>query len=80
MTGPLVTAYAVFHVVPIAIVVIALTAWFERPLILFGVVAVAASRAAGIPPACRAADGTLDYTRPSGARIGASRLNPRTAA
>jgi hypothetical protein len=39
--GTLVAAYAFFDVIPIAIVVVALTAWFERPLILGVVVAIA---------------------------------------
>lgn len=39
--GALVTAYAFFDVIPIAIVVIVLTAWFEHPLVLFVVVAIA---------------------------------------
>lgn len=39
--GTLIAAYAVFDVIPIAVVVIGLTAWFERPPILFGITAVA---------------------------------------
>jgi hypothetical protein len=41
LIGTLIAFYAFFDVIPIAVVVIALTAWFERPLILFGITAVA---------------------------------------
>jgi hypothetical protein len=40
LIGGLVGFYAFFDVIPIALVVIGLTAWFERPLILFAVTAV----------------------------------------
>lgn len=39
--GALVAGYAFFDVVPIAVVVVGLTAWFERPLILFVITAIA---------------------------------------
>jgi hypothetical protein len=39
--GTLIAGYAIFDVVPIAVVVVALTAWFENPPILFVVVAIA---------------------------------------
>ena len=38
--GTLVAGYALFDVIPIAVIVIALTAWFERPQILFLIVAL----------------------------------------
>lgn len=40
LVGALVAGYAFFDVIPIAIVVIALTAWLERPLIVFVITAV----------------------------------------
>ena len=39
--GTLVAGYALFDVIPIAVVVIVLTAWFEHPPILFAITAVA---------------------------------------
>jgi hypothetical protein len=39
--GTIVAAYARFDVIPIAVIVIGLTAWFEHPLILFLITALA---------------------------------------
>jgi uncharacterized membrane protein (Fun14 family) len=39
--GTLVAGYALFDVIPIAVIVVGLTAWFERPLVLFAITAVA---------------------------------------
>lgn len=39
--GALVAGYALFDVIPIAVIVIGLTAWFERPSILFAITAAA---------------------------------------
>ena len=39
--GSVIAGYALFDVIPIAVIVVALTAWFERPLVLFLITAVA---------------------------------------
>ena len=39
--GSLIAGYALFDVIPIAVVVVVLTAWFEHPLLLFSITAVA---------------------------------------
>jgi hypothetical protein len=40
LIGTLVAGYALFDVIPIAVIVIALTAWIVRPLILFAITAI----------------------------------------
>lgn len=39
--GSVIAGYALFDVIPIAVIVVVLTAWFERPLVLFLITAVA---------------------------------------
>jgi uncharacterized membrane protein (Fun14 family) len=39
--GALVAGYALFDVIPIAVIVVGLTAWFEHPLMLFLITGVA---------------------------------------
>ena len=39
--GAAVAGYALFDVIPIALIVVGLTAWFERPAILFVITAIA---------------------------------------
>jgi uncharacterized membrane protein (Fun14 family) len=39
--GTLIAGYALFDVIPIAVIVVGLTAWFEHPLTLFVIIAVA---------------------------------------